>query len=145
MQLTPLYFFKGDGQTPKCRAEPWQLLFLCKALLASVSYHRPWTDKTQLPAPPLPVIQDPSTCPLRGSRKKSEKRRGGGRKGGTTLGTPFPSDPSPITVPTACPRLNNNRGSSLVASFCAFIMFTGWFITQAGQRAHAALSHSLYN
>lgn len=73
--------------------------FLCKAALASVSYRRPWADKTQLPAPPLPVIQDPSTWPLRGESEGASRRWRGGRKGGTTLGTPFPSDPSPYYRP----------------------------------------------
>ncbi len=58
--------------------------------------------------------------------------------------------PSPLILPliTILPvslRLNNNRGSSLVASLCVLIMFTGRIITQAGRRAHTALSHSLYN
>lgn len=75
------------------------MCFLCKAALDSVSYRRPWADKTQLPAPPLPVIQDPSALPSAGESEGARDRRRGGRKGGTTSGTPFPSDPFPYYRP----------------------------------------------
>ena len=46
-----------------------------------------WADNTQLPAPPLPVIQDPFDMPpsVGGSQRETEEE-----KGGTTLGTSLP-------------------------------------------------------
>lgn len=75
--------------------------------------------------------------PSAGESEGAGRRWRGGRKGGTTLGTPFPSDPSLITVLTVSLRLNNNRGSSPVASLCVLIMFTGSIITQTGRRARS--------
>lgn len=62
--------------------------------------------------------------PSVGESEGAGRRWRGGRKGGTTLGTPFASDPSLITVLTVSLRLNNNRGSSPVASLlCAYYVY----------------------
>lgn len=84
---------------------------------------------------------------LRGGSQREQGRDGEKKeeREGPPWGHPSPLILPLITVLTVSPRLNNNRGSSLVASLCVLIMFTGRIITQAGRRAHAALSRSLYN
>lgn len=75
------------------------------------------------------LFRTPSTCPLRGSQ--GEQRRGG-RKGGTTLGTPFPSDPSPYYLPD-CESETKQQQRLISCGFppCAYYVYwkdhyAGW-------------------
>lgn len=60
------------------------------------------------------------------------ERRGGGRKGGTTSGTPFPSDPSPYYCPD-CKSETKQQQKLISCGFtlCAYYVYwkdhyTGW-------------------
>lgn len=97
-----------------------------------------WADKTQLPAPPLPVIQDPSTCPpWREGWVRGDLGRDGevGERELTTLGTTFPSDPSPRCRPDW--KLKTKQQQRLISfgfarsALCAYHVYwkdhyTGW-------------------
>lgn len=88
-------------------------------------------DSTSCPF--ISCYSGPLLCALcggvRGSKGEEEEREG------PPWGHPSPLILPLITFLTVSLRLNNNRGSSLAASLCVLIMFTGEIITQAGRRA----------
>lgn len=98
-----------------------------KAELASVSYHRPWADKTQLPAPTLPVIQT-LLCALSGEGSQGERK-----KGRDHVRTPCPTYPSTYYLPECKSETKQQQQTHLLWPRSAI---TVWIITWAGQSAH---------
>lgn len=87
--------------------------------------------------------QDSTSChstscysgPFYTSEGADETKREG-RKGGTTSGTPFPSDSDPYyCADCKSETKQQQRRISMASLFCVLITFTGRIITQAGRCA----------
>lgn len=61
--------------------------------------------------------------PSTGESEGAKERRRGERKGGSTLGTPFPSDPSPITAQTKFETKQQQRLISCGLALCAYFVY----------------------
>lgn len=120
-----LHLFEGDGQQPKSWAEPWQLCFLCNVSLSLLPQAVGRQDSTSCPS--TSCYSGPLYMPSAG-----ESEGVGGRQGGTTSGTPFPSDPSPYYRPD-CKSETKQQQRLISCGFtlCAYYVYwkdhyTGW-------------------
>lgn len=123
----------------------WRWWTAAKVLSIAVTVALPVQGSVSLSILPQAVgRQDSTSCPSTScysgpfympSAEESEgagDRRRGGRKGGTTLGTPFPSDPSPYYRPD-CKSETKQQQRLISCGFplCAYYVYwkdhyTGW-------------------